>query len=430
MVGVGLVVVLVIVAMVLASVSARRVGPPYDPTSTEPDGAAALIELLRRFDTEVNMRNGMPGDEDRLAVVLQSPIAPSDEDAILQFVRDGNVVVVADPFSSLLSGLGLDGAEAVVPFTEALDRDVPRGDCTLALDGVNRLRGFSATLPAPPDAGSCFGTGGRAGLVVRQVGDGTVIAVAGPDPFSNAYLAQADNAVLAITLLSGQGPVAFIQPGGSGDGGYGMGRLVGLLPQWFWRLMAGLAVAAALSVWASARRLGRPVYEPALLDLPAVGLTEGVANLWQRARRPASAAYWLRVRAHRQLAQRVGLAASASSEEVARALAAARHDVGLDPMTEAIKDLLVSGSVTDGATLVGLSDGLDTLRGRGHDHADNANTAATAAGPASAQPDREPRSQSPQSPQSPQQHQPSRRHRLRRPRSTDSPTSEVPYGST
>ncbi|MFN0028859.1 MAG: DUF4350 domain-containing protein [Acidimicrobiales bacterium] len=434
-----------IVAAVWASGGDRRSGPPYGPTSTDPDGAAALVALLRRFDTEVNIRSGMPAESDAVAVVLQAPAVEADLEDLLRFARDGNVVVVADPSTLLKAGLISEWSERLVTGAPDLDEVVARRDCTMDLPDVERLVGLSASFLVQDAAAGCFGSAREAGLVQWAVGDGTVVGVGGPDPFSNAFLARADNAVLATSLLAGRGPVAFVEPVPVTDGEYGLGTLVGLLPEWFWRLMAALVVAAGLSVWASARRLGRPLSEPALLELPATGLTTGVANLYERARRPALAAYWLRARAQRQLAPKVGLPASVSPEELAQALAAA--DPGGEPAAAApaIRDLLVSGPVTDGAALLRLSQGLDALAGRHQPHLVDEHPASGAGSlglpsdaPMAASPDDPPRGPSPSerprgrgpgpgpgrsAPGNPRGRGPNRRR-------SDSPSPEVPHGAS
>jgi hypothetical protein len=69
-------------------------------------------------------------------------------------------------------------------------------------------------------------------------------------------------------------------------------------------LLQGL-VALGLFVWASARRLGQPVPEPRLRELPASALTAAVGELYRRGHQRDAAAAILRRRLRRASAARL-----------------------------------------------------------------------------------------------------------------------------
>ena len=359
----------VIVIMVLASAGGGQRGDPYAPDSTAPRGAKAMVELLTQFGAEVNIRRGIPSSSDGVALVLEAELDPADADTLRRFAREGATVVVATPDSSLAP------AQAGLVDPAAL---VGAGRCSWALPGVERLGGVTATFAVAadeageqePQGQGCFGEDQGGFSVVRvPAGDGEIIAVGGPDVFTNRYLAQGDNAVLATNLLVGRGPVAFVRPGRPGGGEQG---LLALLPGGFWRVIIELTLALVVLVWASAPRLGRPVAEPMLLALPGTALAEAAANLYQRAASGPAAARWLRRRAHQELAARVGLAPNVSSAELSLAVAAAgAAELGpeVDPgsaqageRAAAIEAVLEGAAVPNGAALLVLADNLDRLR--------------------------------------------------------------------
>ena len=309
----GLVVVVIVVAIVLSSASGRRDGAPLSPNSTAPDGARALVELLDRFDVELNVRVGMPAETDGAALLLESEFDGQSADALLAFARDGNTVVVAAPSSSLVG----DFVPSLDPPTAT-----PAGRCPDPIAGVEQLFGLAGRFGLDDvDAGfvsSCFGIrtadGSSAAIVRRPIGNGEVVAIAGPEVFTNRYLAEGDNAALATALLAGRGSVSFVTPAPAGAGDK---TLVELVPGWFYRVGLQLLMGFALFVWASAPRLGPPVREPLLWPLPSTALATQIGGLYQRSRQPAVAARWLRRRARRQLTSRYRLARDCSVGELA-----------------------------------------------------------------------------------------------------------------
>ena len=210
----------------------------------------------------------------------------------------------------------------------------------IAWEGVEAVQGFDAAFLAdasgPAVDGVCFADADTASVLRRQVGLGELYTVGGPAPFTNRYLARHDNAVLATALLVDGATVHLVRPRPFGTGDR---SLLDLLPDGFYRLMVQLGVALALFVWASAVRLGRPVREPLLLELPSTSFTDSVAQLYQRGGRRAVAAGWLRRRARRELLHRYQLPPDTGVEQLAAVLAAAAgHPEHADRYAAVLRD--------------------------------------------------------------------------------------------
>jgi hypothetical protein len=192
-------------------------------------------------------------------------------------------------------------------------------------------------------------------VVEQLIGRGRVLHIGGAHVFTNRFLAEGDNAVLVTDLLAGVADAQLVRPAPPGSGDR---TLLELLPGGFWRLLVQLGVAVLLFVWASAVRLGRPVREPALLQLDGTALTDAVSQLYQRTGRTALAATWLRRRTRRLLARQYQLTSAAPAELAATASRAAGRPTDTGRYAAALGE----GPVADGAALVELAATLDRLR--------------------------------------------------------------------
>ena len=306
--------VLGLLAVVIAGAyvgGARRTeGPPLDPSSTAPDGAKAVVELTEALGGDIDLIDGAPGADFEVALLLEDRLSRADAADLSAWVREGGVLVVADP-SSLFTppvrgaatdrvggGCGAAGLERV----EVLDVDTAR------------------TYEVPPGATGCFGSEGEGSfLVLESEGAGSVVSLGGPDAFTNRRLGQADNAGLAAALLVRPGGTAFVRPSLPGGGERGLVDLVGTPVR---AALAQLLVAFAVVVAWRARRLGRPVEEPQPVRIEGSELTRAVGRLLGGNRRPDRAAAILRDRARRDLSGPLGLPLDADVDAVVSSVTA------------------------------------------------------------------------------------------------------------
>lgn len=311
-VALGALLVLAVVAGAYLSAARRTEGPPLDPTSTAPDGARALVELLDRYgDVDVRDRAPEPGHD--TAVLLDDRFDRDAEAALRSWVESGGTLLVADPGSTLTPAMrsSTDGLQQVSCDDPALAevRQLPMGGAGFALE-------------APDGAGTCSTPAGAALVVVEDVGAGRIVSLGGPAPLTNRLLDEGDAAVLAVALLAPEAgaQVAFLQPElavGSGDR-----SLVDLVGTPVRAALAQLGVAFLVVVLWRARRLGRPVAEPQPVQIESAELTVAVGRMLARSRQPGRAAAILRDRARRDLSARLGLPLDAPADLVVDAITA------------------------------------------------------------------------------------------------------------
>lgn len=307
-------------------------GPPLDPTSTAPDGAKALVELVGSLAT-VEVLDRPPDDTVDTAVVLQDRFEREAQDSVLDWVRAGGTLVVADVDST--------ATPAVVGTATGAIEVTCTGDVPAGLAAVRRLEvGDSLRLDTSGSGGACASFGGGALLVVESLGAGRIVALGGPDALTNRNLDEADNAVLAAALLAPDRSTrsAFLRP--STLVGSGEETLVDLIDTPVRAALAQLVVAFLLAALWRARRLGRPVTETQPVPIESSELTQAVARLLGRADRPGRAAAVLRDRARRDLSGPLGLPLDAPADLVVDAIArrtdlteAQARRAAIDPVT-------------------------------------------------------------------------------------------------
>jgi hypothetical protein len=324
---------------------------PYDPSSTEPDGTRALVDVLRSLDTRVDVGDASPGPDTDATLVLRDGMNDARRRALVSWMKAGGTLVVADQDSEL------NPFRAASPsIVGNVDRDLTRHCSVPALSRVAHVRAPSAVLlrPRPPAVG-CFTSGDDAWLVTERRGRGNLVVLGGPQAFTNGALDDADNGVLAVSLLAPR-------PGGRalvvGLPGPGRGRrtLVDLISPHVKLALLQLAVAFLLYALWRARRLGRPVSETVPVEIAGSELVAAVGRLMQRAGAGDHAAEVVRDGVRRSIAQRLGLSPAASVDEVSVAVAdRTGRDAG------AVRALLGSDGTIEERELVALTQNAEWL---------------------------------------------------------------------
>jgi len=334
-------------------------GAPLAPDATGPAGAKAMVLLLDELGADVDVEDGVPGAEVDTAVLLEDWLDESRADRLRRWVDDGGTLVVADPRSPftplVLAPLGAG------TFVDDADIELHRDACDIeGLDEVERLDlAAGVTYEVPTGARSCFGDGTSAFVVEAAQGAGRVVAVGGPDPFTNDGLGRADAAVLVADLLAPRPEgttVAFLEPDDPVIAGDGDQSLMDLVPERVILALIQLGLAFAVYVWFRARRAGRPVAEPLPTTMAGSELVEAVGRLLAQERDPERSAGLLRDDLRRGLARRFGLAPGADLDD----LVAAAERAGADP--DRLRAVLAGPAVTDGDTLIELARDIDTTR--------------------------------------------------------------------
>ena len=323
-------VVLVLVALELL---ARLIGPgPQGPVSssyaTDGQGLAAWSELATRAGHPVvALRAPLSGaaldPADTLVVLDPDALLRNDGQHLLAFVRRGGRLLIGgqDPDATLTalfpSPPGWVGSSTMSARPTRAGASVLPGVATVAGAGAGawtQTDGYRVLL----------GDGGRQPvLMARRIGAGELLLLADPSPLQNAYLADADNAQLALALAGGAArPLVFAES----VHGYGPSRGLSALPLAFKVALWGLAVAGLLWIMARGRRLGPPDALPELETPARAAYVQALTLLLRRTGGPRELVPMLRRAADRELAARPSTRAAGSDASRRRALA----QLGLD----------------------------------------------------------------------------------------------------
>ena len=304
-------------------------GPALDPTSTSPAGAKALALLLSQLGTSVVPATAAPRlGSGGVALVLQDKLGAAGDRQLIAWVRAGGTLVAADMnlvfnFAPPAVAPGPEG-EVVVAGTQIVD-------CTLAvMRGVDSIDVTDGVALRPPaGATGCFQqAGGGAFMVVEPLGRGQLVLLGSPDPWTNAELGQQDNSVLAANLLSsppGGPPLQWIVGPRVGGGQASIWSLIA--PRVKEGLLELIVAVFLLALW-RARRLGRPITEVPLVELPGSELTVAVGHLLQQGGRLDDAAAILRDGVRRAVVEQLGVPTNATADAMVSVVAAR---TGLDP---------------------------------------------------------------------------------------------------
>lgn len=358
-------------------------GVPYDPASSQPSGARALVLLLEDFGAEVDVTSNLPGPDTDVAFMFYDVIPEDRQADVERWMRDGGTLVVSDPRSVWSPPIATTGGGAGFGIT-GLTIDQGRCDIDALRDLAVLDPGSAVGYEIPVGSQGCFTdfeiTGDAGAFVVSaRVGEGRLVALGGTSIFTNSQLDHADNAALATALLlptpdpstagaqdgeptddalaDGESTeVALLQRGDEAAQADGR-SLTDALSTGARLALAQLLVAFLVYAWFRARRVGKPITEHQPVAIAGSELVSAVGQLMQQTRDPDRAARALRADLRRRLGERFGLGPDAAPEVIA---AVVGERSGIDP---ARLYLIVSDQpVTTDRQLVELAAGIDDVR--------------------------------------------------------------------
>ncbi len=302
--------IVAVVLIVLLAGQSRGGGPPLDPDSTDELGTRALVELLGRYGS-VDVVEGVPGPGHDTALLLESTDPGQDESELEEWVESGGRLVLFAGYASMAA-----------PEGGTFFGGVDRGLCdVLALADVEDIDVSTGTnLIVGEGDQSCFGDDRQAFVVSAERGAGVVTTLGASAPFTNRYLDEADNAVLAVGLLAptDDTSIALVRPRAVFEGGEGSLELLGPA---FDRSIWQAVVAFAILAFATAIRFGRPVSEEMPARIAGSELVDAVGGLLQDADQPADAARTLRDAARAELGRLVSVDPSSGDDYLAQRVA-------------------------------------------------------------------------------------------------------------
>ena len=349
--------VIVGVATLASYLTAPRPGGPMDPESTSPEGARALVTILREHGVDV--------------------IAADDIAAVENGARPDTLILVAQTFylfeDDLLSRLAsLPGDRLLIaPVSrtrEALAPEVKIGgtttfgdskpDCDLreaTRAGAVQL-GLGDAYEAAGDVPvtRCYG-----GALVRYIHDGREVTVVSASDFmTNSGLLKQGNAALAMNLAGSHPRLIWYAPQHSEAGAEsgGSARITDLIPdQVIWVVLQLCLVVALLALW-KGRRIGPLVAERLPVVVRASETVEGRGRLYRSRRARDRAADALRTAALQRMMPRIGLGHDAEPPAVVTAVA---ERCGSSP--QAVAHILFGPPPASDPDLVNLAHELDNI---------------------------------------------------------------------
>lgn len=258
----AVVAVALLVNLVLAGARSLLGGDPGGPVSssfsTGGDGLEGYADLLRAEGHPVTRLRSTVTDDDlptgaTAVVVDPEDLTATDAERLARFVsRGGRLVLGGEASGQLLAGL------TGTPVRWRQGDRVERLRVWLPVDGTGSAREMAGDDGGRwADVGSLLpvaGSDSGPAIVVADVGDGRVVALADTRPLQNDALGQADNAALALAAAGDEDrPVVFVES----VHGFAASGLDAVPSSWKWAA-AGLGVALLAGLWSAGARVGPP----------------------------------------------------------------------------------------------------------------------------------------------------------------------------
>ncbi|MGB3482517.1 MAG: DUF4350 domain-containing protein [Mycobacterium sp.] len=323
-------VVIVVLATAVAWLSAPRPGGRMDPSATSPNGAHALVELLRDRGVEVIVADtvaeaAQAARPDSLILIAQTNYMA--DEALLRRLADapGDRLVV-EPTSRTREIL----APQVQVAPTATYGGEPNCDLPEATRAGSAQFGPTDTYEAADDS-SVDLTRCYSGAVVRYSDDGRTVTVASTANFmTNSTLLHEGNAALAMNLAGASPRLVWYAPQRIEGESSSSATIFDLIPEqvdWIvWQLWL---VVGLVALW-KGRRLGPLVPERLPVVVRASETVEGRGRLYRSRRARDQAAEALRTATLQRLTPRLGLGARTAPATVVQAVA---QHTATDPNT-------------------------------------------------------------------------------------------------
>jgi hypothetical protein len=350
-------VVIVGVATLSTVLTAPRPGGPMDPESTSPEGARALVTILRERGVDVIAADDIAAVEraarpDTLILVAQT-FYLYDDDLLRRLAALPGDRLLVEPVSRtrevLAPQIRLSGATT-------FGENKPDCDMREATRAGEVQFGLSDAYEAAGDVPvtRCYG-----GALVRFTDNGREVTVVSTGGFmTNSGLLKEGNAALAMNLAGSHQRVIWYAPQHSESNGESGGgaTLFDLMPdQVMWIFLQLCLGVALLALW-KGRRIGPLVAEQLPVVVRASETVEGRGRLYRSRRARDRAAEALRTATLQRMMPRLGLGHDAEPTAVAQAVA---ERCGLDPQT--VAHTLFGRPPANDPDLVNLAHELDNI---------------------------------------------------------------------
>ncbi|AYF97164.1 DUF4350 domain-containing protein [Protaetiibacter intestinalis] len=327
-----------------------------NPDDRSPVGSLALAEVLRAQGVDVQVTRSFWETEDAVSLYSDTTVLVDDDWWVLTPEAYGELAHIADHFLLVLPND--DALAALAPGVEyaGFTGGELSASCELpAAARAERIEAAGDAYRVDADAVGCFpneaGDGYslvRADYETREV---TVLGAA--DLLRNDTITGSGNAALALGLLGERRHLVWYQPDFDDYSWEPEGSLASRQADWFAPLVVlVLLVGVAAAVWRG-RRMGPVVVEDLPVEVRSSETMDGRARLYERGGSRNHALGTLRSATVARLARTLGLARTATLDEVIATTAAT---TGRDP--NVVDALLRSATASDDRSLVRLSDEL------------------------------------------------------------------------
>ncbi len=310
------------VAALGAYLTAPRSGGRMDPAATGPDGAHALVALLREHGVEVVVADTVADAEkaarpDALVLVAETQrIAGTDSEGLLQrLARLPGDRLIVHPTPHARKVLAPDiRARGLAALGRNPDCDLHEADRAGSVD-LRDTQIYVASGDRP--LRSCYD-----GALVRYRTDDRTITVVGSAFFmTNSGLLREGNAALAMDLAGARPRLVWYAPQHIEGETSATATIFDLIPQnvgWMiWQLCLVVVLAA---LW-KGRRIGQLVAEQLPVVVRASETVEGRGRLYRSRRARDRAALALRTATLQRLSPRLGLGVGAPAPAMVTAIA-------------------------------------------------------------------------------------------------------------
>jgi hypothetical protein len=329
-IGIAIGLVFVIVAVIVFAVTRPREREIdfLSPTSGSPDGARAVVNVLRDQGVDVEPATtlaevrAVDSDPAATTLLLYDAYLVLGEDQHRELLRLADRVVVLDAVDTELDVF----APGVIYDSNGFGQTF-RADCDLpAAQKAETVAGSPYLYDideADNDVTGCFETGDGLHAVVDTRTSGADVTIVGiSQVFTNSRILDAGNAAFALNLVGEHETLIWYRPDLSELDSGEIPTAVGLTPPWVTPLiLLVLLFGLAAAIWRG-RRLGALVTERLPVVVRANETMEGRARLYERAGSREHALDSLRIGAITRLAKLSGLPRRATFDEVIDAVAA------------------------------------------------------------------------------------------------------------
>ena len=318
-------VVIAVIAAISAYLTAPRPGYTMDPESTDPDGAHALVTLLRDNGVEVVVADSIADVEkaarpDTLILVAES-LFLTDDTLLNRLARAPGDLLLVEPTARTREALTPDLSKGTTSTLES------NPNCSLReANRAGSVRfGPSDTYQAKGRViTSCYD-----GVLIRYRDGGRTVTVVGSTDFmTNDGLLHAGNAALAMNLAGDRPRLIWYAPHRIEGETSSPTSIYDLIPANVTWIAWQLALVVLLVALWRGRRIGPLVAEELPVVVRASETVEGRGRLYRSRRARDRAADALRTATLQRLLPRLGLGASAPAPVVVTTVA---QRSGADP---------------------------------------------------------------------------------------------------